>query len=103
MNIDDFEKILFLGKGAFSRVVLMKHKETGKMYAMKIILESLIKEDNMKKQIIKERDVLMSLNHPNIIRLHFYFHVEDELFFGLEHAPNGALSRLLKIDRKSVV
>jgi len=40
--------------------------------------------------------VLISTNHPNIIKMFFCFRGEDELYFALEYASNGTLSKLLK-------
>lgn len=35
--MDQFERIKTLGTGSFGRVMLVKHKETGNHYAMKIL------------------------------------------------------------------
>lgn len=35
INISDFEEIKFIGKGSFGKVRLLKHKDTGKIYAVK--------------------------------------------------------------------
>ena len=40
MNIKDFEKLKFIGEGSYAKVLLVKHKETGKIYAIKAILKS---------------------------------------------------------------
>lgn len=36
-QLDHFERIKTLGTGSFGRVMLVKHKETGNHYAMKIL------------------------------------------------------------------
>jgi serine/threonine protein kinase len=33
----DFEQIKVIGRGAFSRVILVRKKDTGRLYAMKIM------------------------------------------------------------------
>ena len=45
IGIDNFEFINLIGKGAFGRVYLVKRKQTGDQYAMKIINTM----DNVKK------------------------------------------------------
>ena len=37
MNIDDFDQIRVLGKGAFGVVMLVKYKKDQQEYAMKVI------------------------------------------------------------------
>jgi len=34
---DDFEQIKVVGRGGFSRVVLVRKKDTGRLYAIKIL------------------------------------------------------------------
>lgn len=36
-HLDQFERIKTLGTGSFGRVMLVKHKETGNHFAMKIL------------------------------------------------------------------
>jgi serine/threonine protein kinase len=40
MTMEDFERVQFLGEGSYAKVILVRHKETGKTYAMKAILKS---------------------------------------------------------------
>ena len=42
-----------------------------------------------------ERDALMKLKHPNIVKLHHFFQDEENLYFVLEEARNGDLSNML--------
>ena len=37
MTIQDFEQIKVVGRGAFSRVVLARKKDSGRLYAIKIL------------------------------------------------------------------
>jgi len=36
-KLDDFERLRTLGTGSFGRVILVKRKENGQFYAMKIL------------------------------------------------------------------
>ena len=40
VSVKDFEKAGFLGEGSYAKVLLVKHKTTGKVFAMKAILKS---------------------------------------------------------------
>ena len=37
VGIDDFELLRVIGKGSFGKVTLVKKKNTGKLFAMKVI------------------------------------------------------------------
>jgi len=41
-KLEDFEPIIELGRGASGKVFKVKHKETGKFYAMKVIYTGLL-------------------------------------------------------------
>lgn len=50
------EKVI--GKGGFSKVLLVRHKITGMLYAMKVMRKDKIKRDNKVLQIMTERRIL---------------------------------------------
>lgn len=37
MTIEDFEQMRVIGRGGFSRVILARKKDTGRLYAIKIL------------------------------------------------------------------
>lgn len=43
-GLDHFERLKTLGTGSFGRVMLVKHKETGQHFAMKILDKQKVKE-----------------------------------------------------------
>ncbi|KAM9958049.1 hypothetical protein ACTFIW_013025 [Dictyostelium discoideum] len=91
LTIDDFELLKVLGVGSFGRVYLVRRKDTGKFYAMKV----LNKKDMLKKKQIAhtntEKMVLSTMDHPFIVRLHFAFQNEDFLFMCMDYVPGGEL------------
>lgn len=42
----DFDFLTTIGKGSFGRVFQVKHKETGKIYAMKVLSKEHIRKKN---------------------------------------------------------
>ena len=45
----DFEQLKVIGRGAFSRVILVRKKDTGRLYAMKIMRkDKLLREQKTK-------------------------------------------------------
>ncbi len=65
------EKVI--GKGGFSKVMQVRNKLTGLMYAMKVLRKDKIKLDNKVEQIMIERRILEKVNHPFIIKMHSAF------------------------------
>lgn len=78
-----------LGKGAFAEVCLVKHKQDGLFYAMKIIEKKKLKSNaTIIKQEIKNH---LQFNHPNIIKLLNYSETQDFFYLAMEYAENGNL------------
>ena len=44
--ISDFEQLRVIGRGGFSRVILARKKDTGRLYAIKIIKKDHLKTNN---------------------------------------------------------
>lgn len=62
-----------IGRGGFSKVLLCRKKDTGRLYAAKVIKKSKIVNENKIKPILSERNVLEKIDHPFIIKLHWAF------------------------------
>ena len=69
----DFEQIKVIGRGAFSRVILVRKKDTGRLYAMKIMRKDKLAREQKVKPIINERKIMEKINHPFIIKLYWSF------------------------------
>jgi hypothetical protein len=70
---DDFENIKVIGRGSFGKVYLVKKKDSGEYFAMKILKkDELILKDLLEKTIA-ERDILQLVDCPYIVRLHYAF------------------------------
>ena len=68
------EKVI--GKGGFSKVLLVRNKITGSLFAMKVMRKDKIKRDNKVMQIMTERRILEQIqvdNHPFIVKIHSAF------------------------------
>ena len=83
-----YEKIKMLGEGSYGEVWLLRHKLTGKEYAMKIIEKSPYSNE---KQIFNEINILKTLDHPNILKI-LEFHLEKNKFYIItDYCPEGEL------------
>ncbi|KAL6614094.1 hypothetical protein ACP70R_036364 [Stipagrostis hirtigluma subsp. patula] len=70
---DDFELGKIYGVGSYSKVVRAKKKDTGNVYALKIMDKKFITKENKISYVKMERIVLDQLDHPGVIRLFFTF------------------------------
>lgn len=68
-----FLPIKYIGKGGFSKVIEVRKKDTGMLYAIKIVKkEFLITEDKV-HQILTERNILIRASSPFIVKLHWAY------------------------------
>ncbi|GAB1291636.1 Myotonin-protein kinase [Apodemus speciosus] len=92
---DDFEILKVIGRGAFSEVAVVKMRQTGQVYAMKI----MNKWDMLKRGEVscfrEERDVLVRGDRRWITQLHFAFQDENYLYLVMEYYVGGDLLTLL--------
>lgn len=95
LTIDHFTRISTIGKGSYAKVILVRSKKDGKRYAMKVLKKQKIKEKNSEAHVSIERQVLIDVDHPFIIKFYFSFQSKNKLFFGLEYCPGGELFNLL--------
>ena len=65
-------------------------------YAVKMMSKKFIESKRQIQAIYKERDILMRLRHPGIIRMHWCFQDKKNLYYVMQLAPNGDLATLLK-------
>ena len=87
-----YENIRTLGQGAFGLVYLGKHKISGVERAIKNINKdqaNLSKEEE--KTLIKEINILKTLDHPNIMKVYEYFNTPDCFSIVSELCTGGEL------------
>lgn len=76
--LQDYERLKFLGKGAFAQIYKVRHKDLGYVRAIKVLTEEINegeddKEDKVYKTFLKECSLLLRIGnggHPNIIRIY---------------------------------
>lgn len=67
---------------------------------MKILDKKRVAKYDKIANVMREKDIMFDLEHPNIARLEKTFQDPDSLFFLMEYAPNGDLSGLIKREKK---
>ena len=75
---------LFL-TGSFGKVVLVRKKDTGELYAMKILNKENIIKRKQVDHTKTERAVLSFTRHSFIVSLHWAFQTKSKLYFVLDY------------------
>jgi len=100
VNADDFESLKLIGKGAHSKVLLVRHRETKEIFAMKMVKKEAVQSQSQLEHIRTERNVLAKVQHPFIVRLKYAFHNRKKLYFVMEYCPGGELYFHLSRERR---
>ncbi|KAL3523535.1 hypothetical protein ACH5RR_016369 [Cinchona calisaya] len=90
-SIQDFELGKIYGVGSYSKVVRARKKDTGTIYALKIMDKKFITKENKTAYVKLERIVLDQLDHPGVVRLFFTFQDTYSLYMALESCEGGEL------------
>ena len=98
-SIDDYEIIKILDEGAYGVVKLAKHKEVGVPVALKIVDGNLLEKVGKIRHVMREKDLLYSLNHFHIVKLYENFHDPEtnKLYFVFEICQYGNLENLINL------
>jgi serine/threonine protein kinase len=79
---------------------LAYEKVNGRKCALKTVRKSFLVEQGKERHVMREKLILNTLKHPNIIELITTFQDENNLFFVFEHAENGMLEDLIKMCKR---
>lgn len=73
--LDDFDRIKTLGTGSFGRVMLVKHKQNGCYYAMKILDKQKVVKLKQVEHTLNEKRILQAIDFPFLVKMDFSFKV----------------------------
>lgn len=100
VGVDDFELLKVLGKGNFGKVMQVRKKDTGRIYAMKVLKKSSIIAADAVQHTLAETAVLRRIKHPFIVSLKYAFQTDDKLYMILDYLNGGELFfHLSNVDR----
>ena len=95
-QLEGYNIIKFLGKGAYGEVYLSEKKNSNKLFATKKISREIADRPNFKKYLIIEIEILKMLNHPNIVKLEDFKKSANSYYIIMEYINGGGLSQCLK-------
>jgi len=97
---DHFTTVSVIGKGSYAKVALVKKRDSGELFAMKILKKEKVEARKQEKNVKTERDILLTIQHPFIIDFYYSFQDSKHLYFILEYCPGGELFNLLSKKRR---
>lgn len=108
-TIDDFIILKVIGRGVMGKVMLVRHKQTRKLYALKSIHKEWILSHGQVQHAQSERAILAAFSDSFfnvkdeessgfLIKLHASFQTKTEIFYVLDFMVGGDLASILARD-----
>jgi mitogen-activated protein kinase kinase 4/5 len=85
----ELERVRRVGSGAGGTVWMVRHRGTGRPYALKVLYGN--HDDAVRRQIAREIAILRTAEHPAVVRCHGMYERGGELQILLEYMDGGSL------------
>jgi len=100
VGVEDFELMKVIGKGSFGKVMQVRKKDDGEIFAMKVLRKEAIVARKQVAHTQAEKSILQKISHPFIVKLNYAFQTEDKLYMVLDYVNGGELFFHLKKEGK---
>ena len=98
-KLEDFEVLQTLGKGSYGYVAKVKSRKDHKLYAMKMIDFSMMKDPTEINFSFNEINIIQSLDNPHITKYYNSFQIGNKLYIIMEYMDNGDLKGYLEANK----
>merc|ERR1719361_2410462 len=95
LGVEDFDPLKVIGRGAFGGVRLVQKRDTGHVYAMKILRKADMVEKEQVAHVRAERDILVEADHQWVVKMFYSFQDPANLYLIMEFLPGGDMMTLL--------
>lgn len=95
MGVDSFDTIQVIGRGAFGVIKLVQKKNTGEVFAMKVLKKVEVHRQEQIAHARAERDILARANSQWVVKMFYSFQDLQNLYLVMEFVPGGDLMVLL--------
>ena len=96
-SLEDYKLLRSIGEGAFGEVYLVRHVETGGLFALKSIDKVFLHRQKKEHHVFQERLILRTFKTRLVVKLVATFQSDSKLYFVLENVPRGELSRAIRV------
>lgn len=93
--LDDFVLLKTVGKGSFGKVIQVRKKDSGRIYAMKVLKKDQVIKRKQYEHTMAERRILEEIDHPFIVSLRFAFQTPSKLYMVFDFFNGGELFHYL--------
>ena len=91
VTLAEFDTLAVLGRGTYGKVLQVRKRDTGGVYAMKMMRKADVVARNQVRHAVTERTLLEVVRHPFIVTLHYAFQSETALFLVMALQSGGEL------------
>ena len=85
----DLERVRRIGSGAGGMVWMVRHRATGRIYALKVLYGN--HDDEIRRQICREIEILRTVDNPFVVRCLGMFDHDGDIQILLEYMDGGSL------------
>ena len=96
IELKDLDNVKELGSGNFGSVNLVRNKKNKFLYAIKALNLEQIKIENLEECVEVERDVLLKIDHPFIMKMVKYLKNDRYIFFINEYIKGKELWEVIR-------
>ena len=96
IELKDLDNVKELGSGNFGCVNLVKNKKNKQLYAIKALNLEQIKKENLQACVELEKNVLLKIDHPFIMKMVKYLKNENYIFFINEYINGKELWEVIR-------
>jgi len=101
VSLEAFQTVSVIGKGSYAKVLLVKRKSDGELFALKVIKKKCVSSEQQFNHMLSEKQVLISVkNLPFVVHVHATFQNPRKIFFLLDYCPGGDLFGYLQVHNR---
>jgi hypothetical protein len=87
-----YEFLGFLGRGGFASVYQVRSASLQRFEALKVLLEMHVEDSEFARRFRQEARVAASLEHPSIVKIYDFGHVERTLWYSMQFVEGPTLT-----------
>lgn len=95
--IAEYDLLGELGRGGMGAVYLARHRTSGRLVALKLMLPKVAANEIARARFRREVELTSRLRHPNIASLYEDGFADGAFFFTTEYCEGGSLDKLLQV------
>lgn len=100
VTLEDFDMLTAIGEGAFGKVMTVRKRDSGKIYAMKVLEKGRVTSKKQLARMLGERNILLKIKSPFIVGLHYAFDTKEKVYLVLDFVGGGDLFHHLRMHKK---